>query len=109
MNLLATLNDPVFAGFLAASMRLAMPIMLAALGGVFKRALGVVNIGLEGMMLTGAFTGFVAANLSGHLGIGVVMAIAAVRRWVLLRLVCHHHRRNQVVVGIAFNLLTPSA
>lgn len=106
MNLLAALNDPVFAGFLAASMRLAMPIMLAALGGVFNERSGVVNIGLEGMMLTGAFTGFVAANLSGHLGIGVVMAIAAgaavglLLGWYAITIAA-----NQVVVGIAFNLL----
>ena len=104
--MLAILTDPTFVGFLSASMRLAIPIMLAALGGLFAERSGVLNIGLEGMMLVGAFVGFVAAYGSGHSA---------------RRLPRHPGRRalpasilgfytitlgaNQVVVGIAINLL----
>ena len=64
---LSLLIDPVFAGFLSASMRLAIPILLAALGGLFAERSGVLNIGLEGAMLAGAFAGFLAAYASGSI------------------------------------------
>ena len=98
--------DPVFAGFLSASMRLAIPIMLAALGGLFSERSGVLNIGLEGAMLIGAFVGFVAAFASGNDAVGVIAAIFA---GVVFDLVLGFYAItlgvNQVVVGIAMNLL----
>ncbi|MDW6021530.1 ABC transporter permease [Mesorhizobium sp. BAC0120] len=106
MNTLAFLADPAFAGFLAASMRLAIPIMLAALGGLFSERSGVLNIGLEGAMLIGAFVGFVAAYLSGSLALGVMAAvIAGMAFGVILGLYTITLGANQVVVGIAMNLL----
>jgi simple sugar transport system permease protein len=107
MNALAFLTDPAFAGFLAASMRLAIPIMLAALGGLFSERSGVLNIGLEGAMLIGAFVGFVAAYLSGSLGLGVLAAvIAGIAFGLILGFYTITLGANQVVVGIAMNLLT---
>ncbi len=104
--MIALLTDPTFAGFLSASMRLAIPIMLAALGGVFAERSGVLNIGLEGMMLVGAFVGFAAAYASGHLAIGVVAAIAAgIATGLVLGFYTITLGANQVVVGIAINLL----
>ena len=106
MNTLAFLIDPAFAGFLAASMRLAIPIMLAALGGLFSERSGVLNIGLEGAMLIGAFVGFVAAYLSGSLAVGVLAAIVAgIVFGLILGLYTITLGSNQVVVGIAMNLL----
>jgi len=106
MSAFAFLTEPSFAGFLSASMRLAVPILLAALGGLFSERSGVLNIGLEGMMLVGAFFGFTAAYASGRLEIGVLAAIVA---GVIFALVLGFYTitlaANQVVVGISMNLL----
>ncbi|BCP52700.1 ABC transporter permease [Kaistia sp. 32K] len=106
MQFLNFLTDPVLAGFLAASMRLAIPIMLAALGGLFSERSGVLNIGLEGAMLIGAFVGFVAAFLSGSLALGVLAAVlAGIVFGLILGFYTITLGANQVVVGIAMNLL----
>ncbi|MCX5496786.1 ABC transporter permease [Kaistia dalseonensis] len=100
------LTDPTFVGFLSASMRLAIPIMLAALGGLFAERSGVLNIGLEGMMLVGAFVGFVATFWTGQLWIGVIIAVLAGMVFgLILGFYTITLGANQVVVGIAMNLL----
>ncbi|NSZ20024.1 ABC transporter permease [Agrobacterium vitis] len=100
------LSDPVTQGYLEASMRLAMPIMLAALGGIFAERSGVLNIALEGMMLAGSFTGFVAAYTTGNLWLGVVAGmLAGTAVGAVLMLYAVLIGSNQVVVGVAINLL----
>jgi len=100
------LTDPVLAGFIAASVRLSIPIMLAALGGMFAEKSGVLNIGLEGMMLGGCFVAFITVYFTGNLWLGVLAAMLAggvfglVLAWFAVSA-----GSNQVVVGIAFNLL----
>jgi general nucleoside transport system permease protein len=100
------ISDPVLAGFLAASVRLSVPILLVALGGMFSEKSGVLNIGLEGMMLIGCFVGFIVAYATGNLwlGVGSAMIVGALAglglAWYAVTV-----GANQVVVGIAFNLL----
>src|SRR6218665_66848 len=100
------LTDPVLAGFIAASVRLSIPILLAALGGMFAEKSGVLNIGLEGMMLGGCFVAFITVYFTGNLWLGVLAALIAggvfglVLAWFAVSA-----GANQVVVGIAFNLL----
>lgn len=107
---LSLLTDPVFAGFLSASMRLAIPILLAALGGLFAERSGVLNIGLEGAMLAGAFTGFLAAWASGSIVAGLLAAVASGLVFgLVLGVYAIALRANQVVVGIAMNLLVGGA
>jgi simple sugar transport system permease protein len=107
---LSLLTDPVFAGFLSASMRLAIPILLAALGGLFAERSGVLNIGLEGAMLVGAFTGFLAAYASGSLFAGILVALASgVVFGLILGVYAITLQANQVVVGIAMNLFAGGA
>ena len=99
------LADPVLAGFLSASVRLSIPILLAALGGMFSERSGVLNIGLEGMMLAGCFVGFIVAFLTGWIWLGVLAAIlVGALTGLLLAVYAVTLRANQVVVGISINL-----
>ncbi len=59
----------------AATLRVATPILLAAIGETFSERAGVLNLGIEGIMFLGAFVGFYAADISGSLWIGLLMAI----------------------------------
>jgi len=99
------LTDPVLAGFLSATVRLSIPIVLAALGGMFSERSGVLNIGLEGMMLAGCFVGFIVTFFTGWLWLGVLAAIlVGGLTGLLLAVYAVTLRANQVVVGIAINL-----
>jgi simple sugar transport system permease protein len=104
--ILALLTGAQTDGFLQATTRLAIPIMLAALGGMFSERSGVLNIALEGMMLVGSLSGFVIAFQSGNLWLGVAAGMVA---GAVLGLVLGFYTvtlgSNQVVVGVAINLL----
>ena len=63
-------------GFLAAILRIATPLIFATLGEMFSERAGVLNLGIEGIMLISAMTGFSAAYYSGNLWIGIAAAIA---------------------------------
>ena len=62
-------------GFLAAILRIATPLIFATLGEMLSERAGVLNLGIEGIMLISAMTGFSAAYYSGNLWIGVAAAI----------------------------------
>lgn len=91
---------------LQSTITMAVPLLLAALGELIAERAGVINIGLEGMLLTGAFaamavTYFTATPLLGVLaawGAGLLLA-------GLFAFVAVAHSANQVVVGTALNLL----
>ncbi len=70
-----SLDAVVTAGLFAATIRFATPLAFAAMGGIFSERSGVVNIGLEGMMLSGAFFGIWAAAWSGSWVVGILMAM----------------------------------
>ena len=75
-DILGAVTSPVAQGFLSASMRLAVPILLAALGGIYNERSGVLNIGMEGMMIVGSLVGFVAGFFLHNLWLGVLAAVA---------------------------------
>ncbi|MBS1792267.1 MAG: ABC transporter permease [Acidobacteria bacterium] len=88
------------------AIRLATPLIFAALGGMFSERSGVINIALEGLMLTGAFTGAVATyELSDpYLGFACAMAAGAFVAFVYAVAVIKFEA-NQVVAGTAINFL----
>ena len=90
----------------AATVRIATPLLLAALGELVAERSGVYNMGLEGMMLMGAFTGYLAAYESGSLWFGVAVAgfTGALMALVFAVLVITL-RVEQIVTGLAVNLL----
>ncbi len=95
---------------LAASLRLGAPLLLAALGELIVERAGVVNIGIEGMMLVGAFAAFAAAVATGSPGIGVGAALAAgAAVGLLFAAFAVGRRADQIVVGMAVNLLALGA
>jgi len=94
------------AAFLAAGVRLSTPLIFAAIGGIFSERSGVVNIGLEGMMLSGAFAGVVGAFYTGNAWLGVLAAIAAGALMALIHaFLSVTIRGNQIVSGVAINIL----
>lgn len=99
-------NATMFADFLAASLRLTIPVAFAALGGVLSERSGVLNIGLEGMMLAGAFGAAVGTYYTGSPYLGLLMGLGAgALAGALLSLLTVTMRVNQLVAGIAVNLL----
>ena len=88
------------------TVRTAAPLVLAALAGLFAERSGVVDIGLEGKMLAGAFAAAAAASVTGSPWLGLLAAVGA---GILLSMVHAYatvtHHGNQVVSGMAINIL----
>jgi ABC-type uncharacterized transport system permease subunit len=93
-------------GLLYSAVRLATPLLLAALGGLFSERSGVINIALEGMMLAGAFTAAVATHFTGSPWLGLLAGIAAgVAVAGIHAAAAIGFQADQVVSGTAINLL----
>ena len=99
--------DAVFGtSLLAATLRAATPLTFAAIGGIFSERSGVVNIGLEGMMLTGAFFGIAVVGWTGQWEVGIFAAMAAGGLLALIHAFFSIHlRADQIVSGTAVNFL----
>ncbi len=91
---------------LLSTLRYSTPIMFAALGILIMQSAGVINIGAEGMLLVGTFFGYTGTALLGNPWLGALVAMVATGLYGLLfGLFVIHLRANQVVVGVAFNIL----
>ncbi|MDZ8184063.1 MAG: ABC transporter permease [Nostoc sp. ChiSLP02] len=99
-------NLTFFSDYLAASLRLTVPLAFAALGGLYSERSGVLNIALEGMLLTGAFTSAVATFYTGNVWIGLFATlIAGALVGLLHAFLCVTLRVDQLVSGLAINLV----
>jgi general nucleoside transport system permease protein len=96
----------VWSALIAAMLRFATPLIFGALGGIICERSGVINIGLEGMMLMGAFFGIFGADLTGSWVSGALIGMAAGGALALIHAVFSiQFRADQVVSGFAMNLL----
>lgn len=93
-------------GFLVQTLRISIPYLFAGAGGVISERVGLIGLTLEGYMLGGAFCAVVATDATGSPWIGVLAGFAAGALLALLyALGSIRFRGNQVIVGIAINLL----
>ena len=111
---LANLANP-YSAFLSATLFSATPLVLAAMGGILSERAGVVNIALEGLILTGAFVGVVAEHAAQGMGgaapfVGLLCAVLAGGLLGLLHaFLTQRTRMNHVVSGLGINLLAAGA
>lgn len=91
---------------LGAAWRLATPLIFAATGEAICERAGVLNIGLEGIMLVGAFFGFAATHATGNLALGFSVGMASgLLAAFVFAVFAITIKANQIVVGVAINLL----
>ncbi len=91
---------------LDATLRLSTPLILCAMAGLFSERSGIVDISLEGKMLAGAFAAGSVAALTGSAWLALLAAIAVSMCLALVHgFACITHRGNQVVSGLAINIL----
>jgi simple sugar transport system permease protein len=92
--------------FLAATIRIATPLLLAALGGILSERAGVFAVGLEGMMSMGAFCAIVGAWASGSSFGGVALALAGgAAIGLVVAIVTVRYRADNMVTGLTANIL----
>ena len=96
----------VWSALFAAMLRYATPLTFAAIGGIFSERSGVTNIGLEGMLLAGAFFGILAADKLESWILGLVVAAVAGGLLALVHAFFSIHlRADQIISGFAINFL----
>jgi simple sugar transport system permease protein len=95
------------AGLVSGSIFVMVPLLLAGLGETISERAGVLNVGLEGVMLIGAYVGYVVALYSGSHSVGLLLGLAAGMATSLVVIVlCVWLGLDQIVVGVAILILT---
>src|SRR5215813_11639340 len=94
-----------YVGVFAATIRLAAPLLYAAIGETVAERAGVLNIGLEGMMLGGAWSAFMITFYSGSGWVGLASAAAVgIGFGAVLAYLCVSRAANQMITGLVINL-----
>ncbi|MDQ3687458.1 MAG: ABC transporter permease [Acidobacteriota bacterium] len=100
------MNEIFGLSIIFSTIRLATPLLLAALGGLYSERAGIINIALEGLMLAGAFTAAAVTHYSGSPWVGLLAGIAAgVAVAGIHAVVSIEFKADQVVSGTAINIL----
>jgi simple sugar transport system permease protein len=95
------------AGLLNSTLSKAVPLTLGALSGVLCERAGVVNIAIEGMMLSGAMAGSLVASVTDNLWIGLIMAIlAGALLGVIHAVLSIKYKINQIISGTVINIFS---
>jgi simple sugar transport system permease protein len=98
--------DDFLVQLIAATLRVATPLIFATLGELFCERAGILNLGIEGTMFFGAFTGFAVASLTGSLWLGVLGAlIGGMLAGLLMSFFAVRLGVNQHVSGLGITLL----
>lgn len=98
-------NLAVIVGWLAASVRIATPLMIAGVGGVFTERVGIFNIAIEGMMLVGAMAAIAGSLATGNIWVATLFAMVVGGLMALIHAYLTVTRRaNQIVSGATLNL-----
>jgi simple sugar transport system permease protein len=100
------MDEALFAAMLASTLRVSTPLIFCALAGLLSERSGVVDIGLEGKMLFAAFAAGATGAVYGSTVLAVLaaMAVATALSW-MHGLACVSHRGDQVVSGVAINII----
>src|SRR6478736_1018731 len=110
MILAAGVNDSILVVVLASAVVYGTPLLYSALGELLAERSGVLNLGVEGMMLVGAVIGFWGVQRTGSLGLAVVVAalagaaLALIHAFLVVTL-----RANQIVSGLALTIFAGAA
>ena len=106
MNLCGVPIEVLIATLIATTLRVATPLTLGALGGLYSERSGVVNIAIEGLMIVGAFASYVGGALTGSMWIGLVFGVIAASLMALLHAVLSVTLRvDQIISGTVVNIL----
>lgn len=98
-------TEPVLTAFMLAVVASAVPLMLAATGETVGEQSGVLNIGMEGLMLVGGYVAFATTLASGNFWVGIVCGmLAGVALSSIMMVLCVWLGLNQIVVGIGIGL-----
>ena len=103
--LAAGINDSILVVVIASAIVYGTPLLYAALGELLAERSGVLNLGVEGMMLVGAVMGFWGVQRTGSLGFAVVVAAIAGASMALIHaFLVVTLRANQIVSGLALTI-----
>jgi general nucleoside transport system permease protein len=95
------LTTAFFASFLAAGIRMTIPILIAALGEMVTQRSGIINLGIEGIIIISAFTGFTVAYLTDSLALGFLLAcIIGGLFGLLMGIASVRFLANQIIAGL---------
>jgi simple sugar transport system permease protein len=101
------LEAAFISGLIGAMMRMATPIIFATLGEILAERSGVLNLGIEGIMLMGAMTGFLVSISTGSLWFGVLMAaLVGMALGLLMAFLSVHLGLSQHVSGLGITLFS---
>ncbi|WP_123537090.1 ABC transporter permease [Halosimplex salinum] len=91
---------------LSATLRLSVPIVFAAIGGIFAEKSGVINIGLEGLLIISAFSAVYGADVTGSMLAGLLIGVlASTVLAAVFAVVCIEYRADQIIAGLAVWLI----
>jgi simple sugar transport system permease protein len=98
------------ASILQSAVAIASPLFIGALGGLYCERAGIVNVGLDGIMLMGAFAAAVVAYFTGSpwIGVGAALATGALLG-ALHAVICIRFKADHVISGVAINIMASSA